>query len=153
MKNYLKIIFSCVLGLTVLTACNVHHVHNKNPHSHKKHKIHKAPRHKIHLGQVSNIETLMVESRTSGEKVMLGATVEGAAENQMGNDRGRDITTDVGGTLASNEIEKNNARDTELYRITVNFDNGRTEQFDYEEIEDLQVGDRVRIENGEIDLM
>ncbi|MES2824498.1 MAG: hypothetical protein V4732_12910 [Pseudomonadota bacterium] len=156
MKNYIAILLSCVMGLTLLTGC---HIHANNQHKHKPHhkqKIHKAPRHGKHYGsdqgQVSNIEMFVVNAHSSEGAVIVG----GVVGQQMVSDSGREIITGVGAVdnaVAGNEIERRNESDREIYRITVNVDNGDTLQFEYEEIEDLQIGDRVRIENGHIDLI
>jgi outer membrane lipoprotein SlyB len=73
--------------------------------------------------------------------------------NQVGGGDGRKVATGagvVGGALLGNEIEKRQRRDDEMYRVEVRFDNGGSAQFDYRRIDDLQVGDRVRVDNGEI---
>ena len=47
-------------------------------------------------------------------------------------------------------IEKRNKADHEVWRVTVRYDNGRTAQFDYERIDNLRVGDRVKVEDGKV---
>jgi hypothetical protein len=37
-----------------------------------------------------------------------------------------------------------------VYRVQVRFDNGSTRDFDFQRIDDLKVGDRVKLENGQI---
>lgn len=105
------------------------------------------------MGNVSNIETFATSSRTSGGGAILGAIVGGALGNQVGKGDGRKAATVVGavaGGIAGNEIEKRNKRDDEFYRVSVRFDNGSSAQFDYDNINDLRVGDRVRVANGQI---
>lgn len=150
--------------LTMLTGC---YTYSGNHHKHKPHhkqKMHKAPKHRkhygdnhgIHQGEVSNIEMFIVKADSSGASAILGAVAGGVVGHQMGSGSGRDLATGagaIGGAVVGNEIEQRNEGDREIYRITVNIDNGDTLQFEYEEIEDLQIGDRVKIENGHIDLI
>ena len=56
----------------------------------------------------------------------------------------------VAGGVAGNQIEKRNKRDDEFYRVSIRFDNGSSAQYDYNDINDLRVGDRVKIQNGQI---
>lgn len=105
------------------------------------------------MGNVSNIETFATSTRTSGGGAILGAIIGGALGNQVGKGDGRKAATVVGavaGGVAGNAIEKRNKRDDEFYRVSVRFDNGSTAQFDYDNINDLRVGDRVKIQNGQI---
>ncbi len=105
------------------------------------------------MGNVTNIETFATSSRTSGGGALLGAIVGGALGNQVGKGDGRKAATVVGavaGGVAGNEIEKRNKRDDEFYRVSIRFDNGSSAQYDYNDINDLRVGDRVKIQNGQI---
>jgi hypothetical protein len=52
--------------------------------------------------------------------------------------------------MAGNQVEKNNKTAEEIYRVTVDFDNGRTQLFDYQQIGDLRRGDRVRVAGSQI---
>ena len=109
--------------------------------------------HRSQIGSVSSIEIIAVTSRNTGGGVVLGAVLGGVIGHQMGGGRGRDVTTGlgaIGGAISGNQIEKHNRSDDEIYRVTVNLDNGRTQQFDYQEIENLRVGDRVRVERGHL---
>ena len=69
-------------------------------------------------------------------------------------DAGVDVATGagaIGGAVAGHKMENRNGRDNDIYRVTVTFENGSRRDFDYEDIDDLQVGDRVRVENGRIE--
>jgi outer membrane lipoprotein SlyB len=105
------------------------------------------------MGRVDRIDVVSVSSHTSGAGAILGAILGGVVGNQVGGGDGRKVATGagvVGGALLGNEIEKRQRRDDEMYRVDVHFDNGGNAQFDYRRIDDLQVGDRVRVDNGEI---
>lgn len=148
------------MGLSMLTGC---HIHANNQHKHKPHhkqKMHKAPRHGKHYGsdqgQVSNIEKFIVKADSSGDAMSASTTTGGIVGYQTVSGTGSDIATEasaLGGAIPGNAIEQSNESDREIYRITVNVDNGDTLHIEYEEIEDLRIGDRVRIENGHIDLI
>lgn len=154
MRNLTAIFVCFILAISLLTACSSHSSRRYDDRSYSQHRIHKAPRHNEQYGRVSSIEILTVESHNTGGGAILGAIIGGVAGHQMGGGgRGRDVTTGVGaigGAIAGNHIERRNRRDSEIYRVTVNFDNGRLQQFDYREVDDLQVGDRVKVENGQI---
>lgn len=99
-------------------------------------------------GVVRNIELVNVEGRTSGGGAVLG----GVIGNQVGSGSGRAAATGIGaigGAVAGNQIEKRR-KDDEIYRVSVRFDHGGTAQYDYQRIDDLRVGDRVRLEGGQL---
>ena len=139
-------LFTCLLiSAVMLISCNSN---NASTQRHIKHYS--------QAGSVTSIEIIEMKSRNSGGGAVLGAVLGGVIGHQMGGGRGRDVATGVGvigGALAGNQIEKRNKNDSEIYRVTVMLDNGRTQQFDYQDIENLRVGDRVNIENGQISQM
>jgi hypothetical protein len=49
-----------------------------------------------------------------------------------------------------NQIERRNRRDDEIYRVSVRFDNGSVESYDFQRVDDLRVGDRVKWEGGQL---
>ena len=132
-----------------LVACSS----NEQPR-HQSRSVYTAPQYAEQYGRVSNIEILTLESKTSGGGAVLGAVIGVVIGHQVGKGRGRDVATGVGvvgGAMAGNKVEKHRGQDRDIYRITVKFENGGRQQFDYEDINDLRVGDRVRVENGEIE--
>jgi outer membrane lipoprotein SlyB len=73
--------------------------------------------------------------------------------NQIGGGNGRTAATvagAVGGAAVGNQVERRNKRDDEVYRVSVRLDNGSIEQFDYQRIDDLRVGDRVKVQDGQV---
>ena len=102
-------------------------------------------------GQVRSIGVIPMASRTSGGGAVLGAVIGAVIGHQIGSGSGRDVATGVGavgGALAGNEIERQRRGNDEVYRISVRLDNGSVREFDYERIDDLRVGDRVKVEGG-----
>lgn len=107
----------------------------------------------VTYGSVSHIELVPVSSRTSGAGAVLGAVIGGVLGNQVGSGSGRDAATvvgAVGGAVVGNQVERRRKSDDEVYRVSVRLDNGRTAQFDYQRIDDLRVGDRVKVEGGQL---
>lgn len=104
-------------------------------------------------GVVGAIDVVPVSSRPSGAGAILGAIVGGVVGNQFGSGTGRAATTIGGaaaGALAGNAIESRTRRQDEVYRISVRFEDGSIRQYDYQQIGDLRVGDRVALVDGQL---
>ncbi|MGH8105526.1 MAG: glycine zipper 2TM domain-containing protein [Arenimonas sp.] len=147
MKTYKSAIFCSITSLLLMTACATSEPHRAVRLADT------TSQNESRMGNVSNIETFATSTRTSGGGAILGAIVGGALGNQVGKGDGRKAATVVGavaGGVAGNEIEKRNKRDDEFYRVSVRFDNGTTAQFDYNDLNGLDVGDRVKVSNGQI---
>lgn len=111
-------------------------------------------------GRVVNIEVLQSQGRgqTSGAGVVLGAVVGGLLGNQIGKGSGRAAATAlgaVGGAVAGNVIEERNQPGDyqQGYRITIQLDQGGSRAYDVSTPGDVRVGDRVRLNNGQISRM
>lgn len=104
-------------------------------------------------GQVTSIEVIPVASRSSGAGAILGAVIGGVVGNQFGSGSGKAAMTGVGivgGAVAGNAIENRNKRDDEVYRVWIRMDNGSTRSLDFQRVDDLRVGDRVRYDGGQL---
>ena len=108
-------------------------------------------------GRVTQIDLVRTEEkpRSSGAGAIIGGVAGAVIGHQIGGGFGRDAATAVGaigGAVAGNSIEKSRstAKVNEVYRVSVQFDNGSYRAFDVGGGVDLRVGDRVRIENGQI---
>ena len=110
----------------------------------------------VEYGRVSNMETFQTQERAQGSG--LGAVIGGVAGavvgRQIGGGTGRDIATvagAVGGAVAGNAIEKNrNTNVGQAFRVTVQLDNGGARAYDVPSTGELRIGDRVRIQNGQL---
>ena len=108
------------------------------------------------FGRVSNVEVIRTpeQSSSSGIGAVLGGVAGAVVGRQIGGGTGRDVATvagAVGGAFAGNAIEKNrNAGVRETYRVSVQLDNGTSRAYDVPSYGELRIGDRVRIENGQI---
>ena len=106
----------------------------------------------VEFGRVNRIETMSMATRPSGGGAVLGAVIGAVIGNQIGSGNGRAAATGlgaVGGAVIGNNVERrNDNNEPNIYRVSVRLDNGRVELFDYQRIDDLRVGDRVRVEAG-----
>lgn len=104
-------------------------------------------------GRVENIGFIQVSQRPSGAGAVLGAVIGGVIGNQFGSGSGKALATGagiVGGAVAGNAIEGRQRRDDEVFRVQVRFDNGSLRDFDFQRVDDLRTGDRVKFEGGQL---
>jgi len=107
----------------------------------------------IQYGRVQSIDALRTQAASTGGGAVVGGVVGGLIGNQMGKGGGRDAATVVGvvgGALIGDRIEKNRSGHREIYRVSVRLRHGGVRTFDYEQLDDLRVGDRVRIQNDQL---
>jgi uncharacterized protein YcfJ len=103
-------------------------------------------------GRVVNIDVVKDSHRASGGGALLGGIAGGVLGHQIGSGRGNTAATvagAVGGAVVGNEIEKRHGGN-DYYRVTVRFHDGREETFDRDDVGDLHVGDRVRVDDGRL---
>ena len=123
-----------------------------------------APGAYAETGRVARIEVLQGQQQERPQSSGIGAVIGGVAGavvgRQIGGGTGRDVATvagAVGGAFAGNAIERNrnagSAATAESYRISIQMDNGVMRAYDVPAHGDLRVGDRVRVENGQINRM
>lgn len=151
MKSLTTIFLIASLGVFTSCASDNHRHHNSDRDTY--YGSHKSIRESNHYGEVTDIRIVNAESHTSGGGAVLGAVIGGVIGHQLGSGRGNDVATGlgaVGGAVAGNNIEKRRRGESEIYRITVRMHNGDTRQYDYSEIGDLQVGDKVRVEGDQL---
>jgi outer membrane lipoprotein SlyB len=101
--------------------------------------------------QYGRVTSIQSAERKSVSGRILGAVLGAAVGSQVGSGTGRNAAIGlgaVGGAVAGNQVDQRRADD--VYRVTVRFDDGSTRQFDFERVDDLRVGDRVKWMNGEI---
>lgn len=145
MKHFTFIVSSltlAMLSLSPLTGCS-------SPRQSVQQSVEPAEQ----IGSVRSIEVIALDNRSTGGGAVLGAVLGGVIGNQFGRGSGRSIATGVGvigGAVAGNQVEQNSKSAKEIYRVTVDFDNGRTQLFDYQQIGDLRRGDRGRVAGSQI---
>lgn len=105
------------------------------------------------FGYVSNIETVPVETRQGRGGAVLGAVLGAVVGSQIGDGNGQKAAIAVGavgGAVAGNAIQNRNRRDDEVYRVHVRFDDGHVATYDFQRVDALRVGDRVKYEGGQL---
>lgn len=118
--------------------------------------MHRVAKHSQHaeLGRVTAIQPITREARTTGAGVALGAIAGGVIGHQIGGGTGNKLATvagATGGAVLGNQIERNRRqREVVGYRVTVRADNGKARVFESTNLAGLKVGDRVRIDGGQL---
>ena len=151
MKARTIVMFCSVSAVALMTACSANPPRNEAVMSAP---VATAPAASgRQFGNVSSIDTVPIAARTSGGGAVLGAVLGAVIGNQVGSGTGRAVATGagaVGGGVIGNQIEKRNQNQSDIYRVGVRLDNGRIETFEYQRIDDLRVGDRVKVEDGQL---
>ncbi len=145
-------IFCSAAALSVISACSVTPVASDSVSSAPGAPI-RSSQIGTQYGAVSGIDVLPASARTSGGGAVLGAVLGAVVGRQIGSGSGRDVATGVGaigGAVVGNQIEKQRNNDSDVFRVSVRLDNGGVAQFDYQRIDDLRVGDRVRVQDGQL---
>ncbi len=104
-------------------------------------------------GVVRDIQSIPMATRSPGAGALLGGVLGAVVGNQVGSGNGRAAATvagAVGGAMIGNNVENRNRRDDEVYRVTVSLQNGDVATFDFRQVDDLRIGDRVRVESGQV---
>jgi outer membrane lipoprotein SlyB len=112
----------------------------------------------VEYGRIADIEVVQSQSAgapASGAGAMIGGVIGSLLGNQVGGGGGRVAAGALGmlgGVLLGSSIEANNnaPRVYHTYRMAVQTDNGGYRVFDVPSPGELQVGDRVVINNGPI---
>jgi outer membrane lipoprotein SlyB len=111
----------------------------------------------VEYGRVTNLQVLQAqqEAQASGVGAILGGVAGAVVGRQIGGGNGRNVATvvgAVGGAVAGNAIEKSRSAGTvtQSYRVTVQLDNGSARAYDLPSSGDLRIGDRVRVQNGQL---
>ena len=108
-------------------------------------------------GYVDAVEVVAGEQQRSGPGIgaIGGAIAGGVLGNQVGSGTGRAAAT-VGGAVAGgvigHQVEQHvrNRQDSTMYRFRVRMDDGSYQTFTQERHDNIRVGDRVRVENGQV---
>lgn len=103
-------------------------------------------------GAIESIQLTRAANNSSGAGAVVGGLVGGLLGNQVGGGGGRTAATvvgAVGGAVVGNSVEQNrNAQAADMYQIRVRLDNGNSTTVVQDSVDDLRVGDRVRVVDG-----
>jgi outer membrane lipoprotein SlyB len=104
-------------------------------------------------GVVQAIDVVPGEQAGLGLGTVAGAVVGGVLGNQVGSGRGRTAATvagAAGGAAVGHQVQKNTRGASQVYRVAVRMDNGSMQTLSQEAMPGVQVGERVRLDNGVI---
>ena len=88
-----------------------------------------------------------------GVGTIIGGVVGGVLGNQVGGGTGKTVATVAGvagGAFIGHEIDKNRQSNNPSYAVRVRLNNGDYQTVDLDNVGDLRVGDRVRLENKQL---
>lgn len=109
----------------------------------------------IGYGVVEDIETIKISD--DGNHItgaVIGGVVGGLLGHQVGSGSGQTAATvagAVGGAMAGREIEKRTqAASREEFRVRVRLNNGSIHSVTQSNINDITIGDRVRVDNDRV---
>lgn len=111
----------------------------------------------LQQGRILNIESVRVQdsSGVGAGGAIAGGVIGGVLGNQVGRGSGRTLATIagvVGGALAGNAVQNSvgggSVRD--IYRVTVQTQDGSVRAFDYEQPPQFNIGEYVRIDGNQI---
>jgi outer membrane lipoprotein SlyB len=108
----------------------------------------------VEYGRVTNIQVVNTSSPPSSGTLgtVIGGVAGGALGSQVGGGTGRIAATvlgAIGGAVLGNRIERGRNEVNTMHRITLQTDQGAWRTYDVGPT-DLAIGERVRIENGQI---
>ena len=102
-------------------------------------------------GVVQSIELVQQANTGLGAGAVAGAIVGGILGHQVGSGQGNTAATVLGaagGAYAGNELQKRNQPQANAYRFNIRMQDGSYQAVTQTTIDDIRVGDRVRIDNG-----
>lgn len=104
-------------------------------------------------GVVQAIDLVPREQAGVGLGTVAGAVVGGVLGSQVGSGSGRTAATVAGvagGALAGRALENKARTSGQVYRVAVRMDNGTVQTLVQEQPPGVQIGERVRLDNGVI---
>ena len=110
----------------------------------------------VEYGRITNIDYYAGGVSRSGPNLggaVIGAVAGAALGNQIGHGNGRAAATVLGGAAGAavgSNVGRSEVVTSDVYRVTVQTDNGVLRYYDVPATGDLRVGDRVRVDNGVI---
>jgi outer membrane lipoprotein SlyB len=106
-------------------------------------------------GVVDSIQMVNTPSGPGGigAGTVVGGLVGGLLGNQIGGGTGRGLATAagvIGGAVAGNQIEQRTQQGGTAYQVGVRLDNGGYQTYTQDSVGDLNIGNRVRIDNNRV---
>ncbi|MES2740269.1 MAG: glycine zipper 2TM domain-containing protein [Pseudomonadota bacterium] len=104
-------------------------------------------------GTIDSIQATRTNAQPSGAGAVAGGLVGALLGNQVGSGNGRTAATvagAVGGAVVGNEVERNRAQGQDAYQVSVRLDNGDYRTVVQDNVNELRVGNRVRVVDGRV---
>ena len=104
-------------------------------------------------GYVDRIEVVPRGATQNIAGTVIGGVIGGLIGSQIGSGSGRTAATVAGagaGAIAGNVIEGRRRADNEAFRVSVRLDTGSYQPVLQEDLNDLQTGDRVRLDGNRV---
>lgn len=108
-------------------------------------------------GMVDSIQVVQANAGGNngvGVGAVVGGLVGGLLGNQVGGGTGKAVATVagvVGGAVVGNQMEQGNkAQVRDMYQIRVRLDNGNYQTITQENLGNIRIGSRVRVENNQV---
>lgn len=108
-------------------------------------------------GVVDSIQMIQANANSNngiGVGAVMGGVVGGLLGNQVGGGSGKAVATVagvVGGAMVGNQMEQGNkAQVRDMYQVRVRLDNGNYQTINQENLGNIRIGSRVRVENNQV---
>ena len=105
-------------------------------------------------GVVEAIDVIAGENRSSGiAGALVGGVLGGVVGHQIGHGTGNTVATvagAVGGAAVGNQVEQRNNQSPATYNVRIRMNDNGYQTITLSNPGDLRVGDRVRVDNGQI---
>ena len=101
-------------------------------------------------GTIRSIEVIPA-AQGPGLGTLAGAAIGGVLGHQAGGGTGKTVSTvagAAGGAYVGHEIEKHRYPENQIYKVTIDMDDGTTQSFAQEAEPAVKQGDRITITNG-----
>jgi outer membrane lipoprotein SlyB len=102
------------------------------------------------VGSVVSIDAIRTRPKGSGVGAVAGGVVGGVLGHEVIGGPVGTLGGAAGGAVIGNNLERNHREGVAGYHVHVRLDNGHSRTITQTHIGDLRVGDRVRIEGGQV---
>ena len=115
------------------------------------HSPHAAP--SAFVGSVTSIDPIRTRPKGSGVGAVAGGVAGGVVGHEIFGSTLGTVAGAAGGAVLGNNLERNHREGVAGYHVHVRLDDGHSRTITQTHIGDLRVGDRVRLEGGQVHRM
>jgi len=105
------------------------------------------------VGSVTAIDPIRTRPKGSGVGAVAGGVAGGVVGHELFGSTLGTVAGAAGGAVLGNNLERNHREGVAGYHVHVRLDDGRSRTITQTHIGDLRVGDRVRLEGGQVHRM